>query len=196
MKLHLRWCAVGLMLMAPASNAQKPFTLEQVTSAPFPSELTAAPAKGRVAWVFNALGRRNLWIAETAADGNYKAKQITSYADDDGQDLGQLGWTPDAGAIVFTRGGDLEFLDRPYPNPQSSPQGVQQGVWAVSIESREAKLLGEGHSPSVSSKGDNVAYLFKGQVWLAKLSGLRNGAASVGSVGFHTNVVLMSSLSM
>jgi len=159
------------MLMAPASNAQKPFLLEQITSAPFPSELTAAPAKGRVAWVFNARGRRNLWIAETAADGNYKAKQITSYADDDGQDLGQLAWTPDAATIVFTRGGDLEFLDRPYPNPQSSPQGVQQGVWAVSIESREAKLLGEGHSPSVSSKGDNVAYLFKGQVWLAKLSG-------------------------
>jgi len=171
MKLHLRWCAAGLMLMVPVLNAQKPFTLEQVTSAPFPSELTAAPAKGRVAWVFNALGRRNVWVAEPAADGNYKAKQITSYTDDDGQDLGQLGWTPDAGAIVFTRGGDLEFLDRPYPNPQSSPQGVQQGVWAISVESREAKLLGEGHSPSVSPKGDNVAYLFKGQVWLAKLSG-------------------------
>jgi len=171
MKLHLRWCAAGLMLMVPVSNAQKPFTLEQVTSAPFPSELTAAPGKGRVAWVFNALGRRNVWVAEPAADGNYKAKQITSYADDDGQDLGQLGWTPDAGTIVFTRGGDLEFLDRPYPNPQSSPQGVQQGVWAVSVESREAQLLGEGHSPSVSPKGDNVAYLFKGQVWLAKLSG-------------------------
>jgi dipeptidyl aminopeptidase/acylaminoacyl peptidase len=171
MKLHLRWCVAGLMLMVPVSNAQKPFTLEQVTSAPFPSELTAAPAKGRVAWVFNALGRRNVWVAEPAADRNYKAKQITSYDDDDGQDLGQLAWTPEAGTIVFTRGGDLEFLDRPYPNPQSSPQGVQQGVWAVSVESREAKLLGEGHSPSVSPKGDNVAYLFKGQVWLAKLSG-------------------------
>ena len=171
MKLHLLRYAVGLLLLSPAAIAQKPFTLEQVTSAPFPSELTAAPAKGRVAWVFNALGRRNLWIAEPAADGNYKAKQITSYADDDGQDLGQLAWTPDASTIVFTRGGDLEFLDRPYPNPQSSPQGVQQGVWAVSVESREPKLLGEGHSPSVSPKGDNVAYLFKGQVWLAKLSG-------------------------
>ncbi len=78
MKLHLRWCAAGLMLMVPVLNAQKPFTLEQVTSEPFPSNLTAAPAKGRVAWVFNALGRRNVWVAEPAADGNYKAKQITS----------------------------------------------------------------------------------------------------------------------
>jgi dipeptidyl aminopeptidase/acylaminoacyl peptidase len=171
MKLRLPWCATGLMLLLSPANAQKPFTLEQVTSAPFPQELAAAPAQARVAWVFNAQGRRNLWVAESAADGSYKARQVTSYAADDGQDLGQLSWTPDAATLVFTRGGDFEFLDRPYPNPQSSPQGVEQGVWALSVESREAKLLGEGHSPSVSPKGDNVAYLFKGQVWLAKLSG-------------------------
>jgi len=171
MKLHLPWCAASLMLFLPPANAQKPFTLEQATGAPFPTELTAAPAEGRVAWAFNAQGRRNLWVAEQAADGSYKARQVTSYAADDGQDLGQLSWTPDAATLVFTRGGDFEFLDRPYPNPQSFPQGVEQGVWSLSIESHEAKLLGEGHSPSVSPRGDNVAYLFKGQVWLAKLSG-------------------------
>src|SRR5260370_31374297 len=167
MKLHFPWRAASLMLLLPAANAQKPFTLEQVTSAPFPSELNAAPTKGRVAWVFNAMGRRNLWVAEPTPDGTYKAKQITSYADDDGQDLGQLSWAPDAATLIFTRGGDLEFLDRSYPNPQSLPQGVQQGVWGISVESRQAKLLGEGHSPTVSPKGDNVAYLFKGHVWLA-----------------------------
>jgi dipeptidyl aminopeptidase/acylaminoacyl peptidase len=152
-------------------RAQKPFTLEQVLNAPFPTELTAAPAKGRVAWVFNAQGRRNLWVAEPAADGSYKSRQITSFTEDDGQDLGQLSWAPDAATLVYTRGGDFEFLDRPYPNPQSSPQGVQQGVWAVSLETRESRLLGEGHSPAVSPKGDSVAFLFKDQVWLAKLSG-------------------------
>ncbi len=171
MKLHLTWCVASLMLWLPPAHAQMPFSLEQVTNAPFPSELTAAPSKGRVAWVFNAQGCRNLWVAEPASDGSYKARQATSYSSDDGQDLGQLSWAPDAATVVFTRGGDLEFLDRPYPNPQSSPQGVEQGVWALSLDSRELKLLGEGHSPSVSPKGDSVAYLFKGQVWLAKLSG-------------------------
>jgi dipeptidyl aminopeptidase/acylaminoacyl peptidase len=159
------------MLLVPTTYAQQPFTLEQVTSAPFPSELTAAPAKQRVAWVFNAVGRRNLWIAEPAANGEFKAKQITSYKEDDGQDLGQLSWTPDAATLVFTRGGDFESPERSYPNPQSFPQGVQQTVWAVSLESREVMMLGEGHSACVSPKGDSVAYLFKGQVWLAKLSG-------------------------
>jgi dipeptidyl aminopeptidase/acylaminoacyl peptidase len=167
--------ALALILLAfayPAgARAQKPFTLEQVLSAPFPTELTAAPARSRVAWVCNSQGRRNLWVAEPAADGSYKSRQITSFTQDDGQDLGQLSWTPDAATLVYTRGGDLEFLDRPYPNPQSSPEGVGQGVWAVSLETRESRLLGEGHSPAVSPKGDNVALLFKDQVWLAKLTG-------------------------
>jgi dipeptidyl aminopeptidase/acylaminoacyl peptidase len=169
MKRYALSCAVALLILIPAANAQKPFTLEQVMSAPFATELTAAPAKGRVAWVFNARGRRNIWVAEPAADGGYKARQLTSYNDDDGQDLGQLNWTPDATTIVYTRGGDLEFLDRAYPNPQSSPRGVEQGIWALTIESREPKLLGEGHSPAVSPKGDSVAFIFKNQVWLAKL---------------------------
>jgi dipeptidyl aminopeptidase/acylaminoacyl peptidase len=171
MKRHALFCACVLLILVPRAGAQKPFTLEQVMSAPFPTELTAAQAKGRVAWVFNARGRRNLWVAEPAADGNYKARQITSYPDDDGQDLGQLCWTPDAATIVFTRGGDLEFLNRPYPNPQSSPQGVAQAVWTMSLATGQTKQLGEGHSPAVSPKGDAVAFISKAQVWLAKLDG-------------------------
>jgi len=171
MKRHAPLCAAVLLIVMPRVNAQKPFTLEQVMSAPFPTELTAAPAKGRVAWVFNVQGRRNLWVAEPAADGNYKVRQATSYKEDDGQDLGQLSWSADAATIVYTRGGDLEFLNRSYPNAQSSSQGVEQGIWALSFESGETKLLGEGHSPAVSPKGDGVAFILKSQVWLAKLSG-------------------------
>jgi len=156
----------------PASvKAQKPFTLEQILSAPFPTELTAAPAKGRVAWIFNALGRRNLWIAEPTANGSYKARQVTSYGEDDGQDLGQLSWAPNAETIVFTRGGDLEFSNKPYPNPASAPQGVEQAVWAVAISTGQATKLSEGHFPSVSPKGDAVAFLLKTQIWLTKLDG-------------------------
>ena len=171
MKRILASCAATLLTLLPSARAQKPFTLEQVTSAPFPSDLTPAPSKGRVAWVFNAQGRRNIWVAEPAADGSFKSRQLTAYAADDGQDIGQLAWSADSSTLVFTRGGDLEFLDRTYPNPQSSPQGVQQGVWAVSMESHEPRLLAEGHSPAISPKGYSVAYLFKGQIWLINLSG-------------------------
>jgi dipeptidyl aminopeptidase/acylaminoacyl peptidase len=162
---------LAALTLSPATTAQKAPTLEQFLSAPFPTELTAAPAKGRVAWVFNAQGARNLWIAEPAADGGYKSRQITSYKEDDGQDLGELRWAPDAETIAYTHGGDLEFPNAAYPNPRSSPQGVEQDVWAVSLNGGAPKKLGEGHSPAVSPKGGSVAFLFKAQVWLAKLDG-------------------------
>ena len=169
-----RWAlavVLSVFVLSASARAQKVFTLEQIMNAPFPTELTAAPAKGRVAWVFNAGGRRNLWVAEPTPDGNYKARQLTSYSEDDGQDLGELSWAPDAGTIVFTRGGDLEFVDRPYPNAASSPQGVEQSIWAESISDGKLTKLNEGHSPAVSPKGDTVAFISKAQIWLAKLDG-------------------------
>jgi len=171
MKCYVPLVILAALMISPAMNAQKSPTLEQFLSAPFPTELTAAPAKSRVAWVFNAQGARNLWIAELAADGNYKARQITAYKEDDGQDLGEISWAPDAETIVYTRGGDLEFPNAAYPNPQSSTQGVEQDIWTVSLNGGAPKKLGEGHSPAVSPKGGNVAFLFKTQVWLAKLDG-------------------------
>jgi hypothetical protein len=56
MKRQALLFALAVPFLMPQANAQKPFTLEQVMSAPFPSELNPAPSKGRVAWVFNALG--------------------------------------------------------------------------------------------------------------------------------------------
>jgi dipeptidyl aminopeptidase/acylaminoacyl peptidase len=163
-------CFVVLAL-CPAAKAQKAPTLEQILSAPFPSELTAAPAKGRVAWVFNAQGVRNIWVSEPASDGSYKSRQLTQYKDDDGQDVGQLSWAPDAETIVYTRGGDLEFLGASNPNPQHFAEGVEQNIWAISFSGGTPKKIGDGHSPAVSTKGGSVAFLVKGQIWLAKLDG-------------------------
>ena len=44
------------------SNGRE-FTLQQVMSAPFNSDLIAAPAKDRLAWLSNVEGRRNIWVA-------------------------------------------------------------------------------------------------------------------------------------
>src|SRR2546426_1083145 len=159
---------------AGAGAQQKPFTLEQVMSAPFPTELRAARAGGKIAWVFDARGARNVWVAEPP---DYKARAVTAYTDDDGQDLGEIAWTPDAKAIVYTRGGDLEN-DKEYPNPRSFPQGVEQGVWLVPSSGGEPRRLGEGHSPAVSPQGNAVAFIYKGQVWLAQLAPPPKNAAS------------------
>jgi dipeptidyl aminopeptidase/acylaminoacyl peptidase len=148
------------------------FTIQQVLSAPFPTDLVAAPATNRFAWVYDAEGNRNIWIAEPVGGGNaYASRQLTQYSDDNGEAIGGLAWTPDAKSLVYVRGGDLEFSDKPYPNPTRFVQGVVQDIWIVALSGGEPKKIGEGHSPAVSPKGDVVAYVYKSQVWLAKLDG-------------------------
>jgi dipeptidyl aminopeptidase/acylaminoacyl peptidase len=171
---------VALLFSPDLGRAQQtPFSLEQIMSSPFPQGLTAAPAGGAVAWVFNARGVRNIW---TAQPPSYKAQAITAYADDDGQDIGDLTWTPDGKAIVYTRGGDME-MGREYPNPRSFPQGVEQDVWLIALAGGQPKRLGEGHSPAVSPKGGSVAFIYKNQVWLAKIEGSEKAVQLIHSRG-------------
>ncbi len=171
-------CVAILVALASVAQSQ-PFTLEQVMSSPFPTELMASPKGGKIAWVFNARGARNVWVADPPA---YQSHQLTSYTEDDGQDVGELAWSPKGDAIVYVHGGDFDN-DREYPNPRSFPQGVEQNVWVVSLAGGAPKRLGEGHSPTVSPKGDSVAYIFKDQVWLARLDGTEKPVQVVHSNG-------------
>jgi dipeptidyl aminopeptidase/acylaminoacyl peptidase len=170
--LRLLLCATAITWAGFGAASQKSsFTLSQVLSAPFPSDLIAARTKNRFAWVFNREGKRNIWIAEPAATGTgFTARQVTKYSEDDGQDVGELVFTPDAESIVYTRGGDFEFSEKPYPNPSKIVEGVEQDVWVCSLKG-EPRKIGEGHSPAVSPEGNRVAYRFKDQIWLAKLDG-------------------------
>jgi dipeptidyl aminopeptidase/acylaminoacyl peptidase len=161
---------LGIFLFVSALAA-KTFTLEQVLSAPFPSELVAAPgggpSGGKVAWMLNERGARNVWIA---AAPDWKGVRVTSYTADDGTDIGQLCWTPDGHSVVFTRGGDLEFLGRADPNPSTDTSGVEQDIMIVGVGEPPRKIA-EGHTPALSPKGDRVAFLRNSQIWLAPLTG-------------------------
>src|SRR3989442_5362719 len=158
--------AVALAATAPLAAQQPAFTLEQALSAPFPEDLVTAPAGGAVAWVFNANGARNIWIA-TAPD--YQSRQLTAYADDDGQEISNLAWTPDGKAIVYTRGGGPNGRGE-IPNPRSITTAVKQEVWLVTVPGGAVRRLGEGNSPAVSPKGDRAAFLQRGQVWWTSLA--------------------------
>lgn len=147
-------CAV---VAAPA----KRFTLEQIMSAPFPTDLTAAPKGGAVAWVLDQNGARNLWVAEAP---DYKGRRLTNYRDDDGQEIAQIAWTPDGRSIVFVRGGDFEtFGDN--PNPASLPQGVEQDIWIAPVSGGAPRKITEGSQPAVSPTASQIAYLKKNEVW-------------------------------
>src|ERR1035438_6976379 len=74
-----------------SSAAAGTFTLEQVLSAPFPSNLVAARGGSKLAWAINERGVRNVWVASAP---EYQGVRATSYTEDDGQDIGALQWAP------------------------------------------------------------------------------------------------------
>jgi dipeptidyl aminopeptidase/acylaminoacyl peptidase len=155
---------VALMLAEPAA-AQQPFTLRQVLSAPFPAQPVADPGGNRVAWVQNAEGVRNIWVAEAP---DYRSRQLTAYDADDGQGLSGLAFTPDGLSIVYVRGGAPNRQGE-IPNPLSEPDGAERAIWVVPVAGGEPRKLAVGSSPVVSSRGDVVAFLKRGQVWSVAL---------------------------
>src|SRR5215471_1531035 len=122
-------------LQAFAAN----FTLEQVLSSPFPNNLVAASHAPRIAWVFNAKGVRNVWVADGP---NFAARQITHYAGDDGVPIASLRLTPDGRTIVFVRGSETNDAGRvAAPTNDLTPR--KQMVFAMEVDGESARALGE-----------------------------------------------------
>ena len=166
MKGHAPWCAAGLLILMPQASAQKPLTLEQVMSAPFPANLTAAKQNNRIAWTLNQEGSRNIWVAEGPG---FAARQITKYNADDGQELSDVSFSADSNTIVYVRGEGKNAAGQA-PNPTSNPAGTEQAVWTVAWSGGEPKRADAGHSPEISARG-TIAYAKDGQIWITPLDG-------------------------
>jgi dipeptidyl aminopeptidase/acylaminoacyl peptidase len=170
MRKTIRIVAAALLLLTarvsfPAAPAGPAFSIEDVLSAPFPSDLVSSPS-GSVAWVFDASGARNVWVAEPPS---FTARAVTSYREDDGQEIADVTFSPDGRTLVYTRGGDANRAGE-IPNPSHAPEGAEQAVYAVSLTAGSSpRRVGDGHDAAVSSA--RIAYVVKGQVWSAPLDG-------------------------
>ena len=170
MTRSLTLCLAALTSLASQIGVGQSFTLDQALSAPFASDLTSGPKPGTLAWMEDERGHRNLWTGTRSGGDKYEVKRLTTYDSDDGQEMYDIAWTPDGSQIVYVRGGDSEFPGRPDPNPAHSVEGVSQNILVTAATGGEPRKLGEGYSPAVSPKGDQVAFLSHGQVWAAGLA--------------------------
>lgn len=163
--------------------AAKGLTTDAVLGSPFPSEISAAPKGGAIAWVMNERGARNIWVAEAPA---YNGRQLTSYTADDGQPLGQLAWSYDSRTIVYVRGGRANRAGE-HPNPTSGLAGADQALFRIPLAGGEPTRIAEGTSPAASPTKHVVAFTQRGQIALAPLDGgeakpighIRGGASSL-----------------
>jgi dipeptidyl aminopeptidase/acylaminoacyl peptidase len=129
-----------IVVFSVSAFAQKPsFTLEQVMSSPFPTGLTAADKAPRIAWVFDAKGERNIWIADAPA---FDGRQVTHYQGDNGQDIFSPKLTPDGKTVVYARGSEVS-REGHVANPTTEDKEPKQQVWAADVETGKPRLLGE-----------------------------------------------------
>ena len=156
-------CLLILFFVFFALPLAQSFTLEDILSYAFPSNLVVSPKGNLVAWVFNWEGKRNIWIAKGP---DYKAQQLTRYSEDDGQELGQLAFNFDGTTIVYVRGGSANRAGE-NPNPTSNPEGAKQAFWAIKVDGgEESWRLTLGSGPVPSPVENKMAYSARGQIYL------------------------------
>ncbi len=147
---------------------QASFTLEQVMSSSFPSELVASTSGSRVAWVFNAKGVRNVWVSD-GPDFVRTARPLTHYTADDGQPIASLRLTPDGKTVLYALGSELNEAQES-ANPESWTKGANQQVFAVVVDAKHAapRLLGEMGCPEEGCEDIQISPDSKRAVWSAK----------------------------
>src|SRR5215471_19343446 len=162
-----------VILASVARAGQKgPFTLEQVRSYPYPSDLASSRTGSRIAWVFNEQGIRNVWVAEGP---DFRARRLTDYRDDDGQELTNVVFSHDGNYVVYVRGGDHDSnwagAGNLQPDLASSPVQPKMEIWSVAWSGGAPKLLAEGDLPVPSPLGNRVAFIKDHQIWAVPIDG-------------------------
>ena len=154
---------------AISSIAQQPFSVKDVMSAPYALGLTASPVGARFAWIENAEGVRNIWVAGAGE----AARQVTHYTDDDGQDIGGLAWSPDGMSIAYALGAENGAAGKP-ANPAELQQNTAVAVWVAALDGRPPVRMGEGRAPLFSPDG-RLLFVRGGQIWVADVKGQLDG---------------------
>ncbi|MEI6668770.1 MAG: prolyl oligopeptidase family serine peptidase [Acidobacteriota bacterium] len=187
MRLHSTWLsrlsALALfcgIIPVPCSAQPAKLSLEQMLSSPFPTNLVAAAASGRVAWVFAATGTRNVWVADAP---EFRARRVTHYADDDGMPIASLRLTPDGKSVVYARGTEPNGAGE-VADPTSGVEKRTQQVWAADVATGQPRLLGdmgcgeEGcEDIQISPNGEFAVWSGNKQLWLAPVSGKEKAKA-------------------
>ena len=169
-----RISVLPLLFIAILSVQAATFTLEQVLSSPFPTGLIAASNAPRIAWVFDAKGARNVWIADGP---DFAARQVTHYSGDDGTPIASLRITPDGRTVVFVRGTETNDAGR-VAAPTNDVTPRKQMVFAMEVDGESPRALGEMgcgeegcEDVQLSPDGEFAVWAARKQLWIAPVSG-------------------------
>lgn len=158
---------IALIALPSLAAAQTRPTVEQFISPPFCYELVSAKKTDRIAWIAYERGMRNVF---TAAAPDFKAVRLTSYLEDDGNDLTTLRISDDGSIVIFVRGHSLN-REGWVANPTSDPRGAERAVWAArTAGGKPWKVISIAGNPALSPDGSSLLYVKDGQIYRASVA--------------------------
>ena len=158
MKLSRLGLAITLFI-AIGSGAQ---SLESYLSHSGASNFASNSNGEKLAWTVNEQGRRNLYTQL----GKSPAKMVTSYQQDDGQEIAEVSFSPDGQYLYFIRGGAPNVMGES-PNPASLPDAPERALFRIHPGGGlPEKILNTGNYTFLGN-GEKILVLRRGQLALA-----------------------------
>ncbi|MBS1488365.1 MAG: S9 family peptidase [Bacteroidetes bacterium] len=139
--------------------------LEQFFSHPFESDFASSADGKHIAWVINDQGKRNVMLKT----GNDLPRAITSYDQDDGQEIAHLLFSPNATKLIYVRGGSANQRGE-RPNPASLSEGVEQAIYFKDLSSKNnPSKITQGSNPLFYPDGLKILFSKGGQIYETNL---------------------------
>lgn len=149
------------------------FSFESIKSHPFPTELIRSNKGNKLAWALDEKGIRNIYVAEGPS---FEPRKLTSFAEDDGQEITSISISDDGKWVLFVRGGDhganFDLLKPVNPNGNTEPQSVR--VMQIAFNGGPIRIISEGDDPVISPNNEVLAFIKEGQPWICKLDTNKN----------------------
>jgi dipeptidyl-peptidase-4 len=168
MKARIVVLSIALALCAGAAGGlppDRPFSLADVLSAPYPSDLVAAGRVDRLAWIMNDQGARNVW---TAAAPDFRPVNLTGFARDEVFEIDGVRLTDDGATAVFVKGGRPNAAGW-VTNPDSDADGREQAVWAVRTDGGRPWKVAAGSDPVLAPDGLSALLVRDGLIYRVSL---------------------------
>jgi len=169
----LQICVIsGLLLWQSCAIGQEYTDLRKLLNIPYIGDIKGAAKADRIVFTVNEKGHRNIY----AADGpNYSIRKVTSFDEDDAQEITSMSISSDGNWVVFARGGDHGSNSAAVAvNPASLTSATKIEVFSLSLTDNKLYKVGVGDFPVLHPTNKTVTYLRGGNVWSSPLG--REGA--------------------
>ncbi len=147
------------------------FSIRDVKSYSFPSELVTSLKGDQIALAMNEEGVRNIYVGEAPS---YKLKKLTNFQLDNGQEITSISISSNGKWVVFVLGGEHGGnWDRSKAvNTNSSKLPSEVRVCQIAFDGGPIKYISEGDYPTISKSGEVVAFIKEDQPWVCHLDSL------------------------